>query len=153
MLTKKQVDEVKRLLASCKHSQRNIAVMTGVSRGTVAAIANETRHIYTREPNPDDWRPEGPVVRCPRCGGRTRLPCRVCYIRDTVAERGRVDWGTFRNRTLIELQLRPQHDKRYQKIRRWREIKRRPFNPELDDLESIDTMTGNEDFRTEYRES
>jgi len=141
MLTQDQVDEVKRLLATNKYSQRNIAAMTGISRGTVAAIANETRHIYQRGPNPDQWEPEGPIKRCPRCGGRTRLPCRLCRVRDEVAKRGRVDWGTFRQPTQFELQLRPQHDRRYQKIRRWRELKRRPFNPEFDDLDSIDTVS------------
>ena len=51
MIAPSIVNEIKRLLAEGKHSQRGIARMIGVSRGTVGAIARGTR---------PDYEPQGP---------------------------------------------------------------------------------------------
>lgn len=84
MISHGMVDEIKRLLAEGTHSQRRIARMTRVSRSTVGAIANGTRPEYAlRAPAHDDRfdAPYNPPARCPGCGGRVFLPCRLCRVR------------------------------------------------------------------------
>ena len=81
MIAKGMVDEIKRLLAAGNLSQRKIAKQTGISRATVGAIASGKRPEYpARVPN-DDYRPAGPPVRCPGCGGRVYAPCQLCRVR------------------------------------------------------------------------
>jgi DNA-binding XRE family transcriptional regulator len=83
MLSQQTVDQILALLKEDSLSQREIARRTGVSRGTVCAIANQRRKV---RPVPARWDQlclfTGPIVRCPRCGGRVYAPCRLCYIRD-----------------------------------------------------------------------
>jgi len=78
------VDSIRRLLAEGKASMRKIARMTGVSRGTVLAIAHGKRRDRVRR-SPEDgdlaMRPSGPLRRCPGCGGLVRMPCRLCRVR------------------------------------------------------------------------
>lgn len=84
MLTLEKVLEVKRLLDEGQLSRRGIAAATGVSRGSVNAIANGDRGLHGRDPNeaPLD-EPERSTVarRCPECGGRVYLPCVLCDAR------------------------------------------------------------------------
>ena len=59
---------------------------SGVSRGTVSAIAQGKRDDLRRRPI-DDWdEPLGPLVRCSECGGRVYAPCRLCRIRRLKAD-------------------------------------------------------------------
>ncbi len=88
MLAPGLVAEVRRLLEEKRLSQRKIARTTGVSRGTVNAIARGIRPDYeTRyETRPGPWQgdfvpPSGPLHRCPGCGGLVQMPCLVCYVR------------------------------------------------------------------------
>lgn len=83
MIAVDKVIEIRRLLALGQLSQRNIATLTGTSRGTVGAIAAGTRPEYeSRRARPDEYaEPVGPPVRCPGCGGKVYLPCRLCYLR------------------------------------------------------------------------
>lgn len=81
MLPLKVVEEVKRLLDAGCHSQRRIANMAGVSRGTVQAIATGKRGVHGREPDVAAGLAEPIPVRCPGCGARVYLPCVLCQAR------------------------------------------------------------------------
>jgi len=79
-----RVAEIRRMLAQGEFSQRKIAEQTGVSRGTIGAIA------LGRRPDYDDRRqavrgdfaaPAGPLRRCPGCGGMVLMPCLLCHVR------------------------------------------------------------------------
>jgi hypothetical protein len=91
MLAPHVVDEIRGLLREGHLSQRKIARKTGVSRGTVAAIASGRRPDYgDRVPRRSDEAVEwlGPLERCPGCGGMVSMPCRLCRAR-AVQERTR----------------------------------------------------------------
>lgn len=85
MLALAKVKEVKRLLAEGKLSQRRIAKAIGVSRATVSGIASGKRPDY--EPrmraraDVEEVERLGPIARCPSCGGRIYMPCRLCRLR------------------------------------------------------------------------
>jgi hypothetical protein len=88
MIAADLIGEIQRLLAEGKLSQRKIAKLTGVSRGTVGALANGKRVLRQRET--DCWEaglePQpGPPQRCPGCGGLVYLPCRLCRTRESLA--------------------------------------------------------------------
>jgi len=85
MISPAQVEEIRRLLAAGAQSLRKIARRTGVSRGTVAAIAHgKRRDRQPRDGDADDLgeEPPGPVERCPQCGALAQSPCRACRVRD-----------------------------------------------------------------------
>lgn len=89
MIAATVVSEIERLLGEGRLSQRKIAGLTGVSRGTVSAIASGKRVLQApRRPElPDDFfAPDAPIARCSGCGARVRMPCLACRIR---AERAR----------------------------------------------------------------
>lgn len=84
MIAVEKVVEIRRLLALGKLSNRNIAMMTGISRATVAAIASGKRRDFGSRLSDDSdepAEPAGPLVRCPGCGGMVFLPCRLCRLR------------------------------------------------------------------------
>lgn len=76
------VQEVLRLLAEDRLSQRGIARQLRISRGTVLAIAKGRRPDYEalRRRRRADL-PQGPPVRCPGCGGLVQMPCLLCRVR------------------------------------------------------------------------
>lgn len=85
MLAKSLIEKIDRLLGEGRLSQRKIAAKLRVSRGTVSAIANGRRGLYGREASDDRTFPIGqpaPPERCPRCGYRVYMPCRICSSRD-----------------------------------------------------------------------
>jgi len=81
------VDEVVRLLDEGRLSQREIARVSGISRGTVGSIAQGKRpRVRTSDDTfLDPTRPLGPPRRCPGCGGLVYLPCLLCRIRESKA--------------------------------------------------------------------
>ncbi len=83
MLVLAKVKEVQRLLAEQKLSQRKIAEAIGVSRATVSAIAKGKRPNYEPRMRAQavEFEPLGPIERCPSCGGRVYMPCRLCRVR------------------------------------------------------------------------
>ena len=84
MIAVEKVLQVRRLLALGKLSQRNIATLTGTSRATVGAIAAGTRPDYEARraaQQAECGDSTGPLVRCPGCGGKVQLPCRLCFFR------------------------------------------------------------------------
>ena len=89
MLATALVEQIQAMLTEGHLSQREIARLAGVSRGTVGAIARGTRQVRPRE---DRWEDPleplpGPLRRCPGCGGLVRFPCRLCHARADRAER------------------------------------------------------------------
>jgi hypothetical protein len=85
-----RVAEIRRMLAGGEISQRKIARQTGVSRGTVDAIALGKRPDYEdRRParcgdfsTAGDFPPPSRAPqRCPGCGGMVQMPCLACHVR------------------------------------------------------------------------
>jgi len=87
-----KVDQVQRVkdLAAEGWSQRAISRTTGIARETVRGILNGTRPAY--ELQQDDAGVvfeegnelglfNGPLQRCPTCGGLVYMPCLACRIR------------------------------------------------------------------------
>lgn len=130
MLAAALVVEIQRLLNETDLSQRKIAQVIGVSRGSVASVASGRRPDYDalRAQSATDWEePTGPPERCPTCGGMVYAPCRLCRAR---AERRKVmrhptARGLESDRDELSLQLRPEHRIRYEPIHA-----RRHDNPE-----------------------
>jgi transcriptional regulator with XRE-family HTH domain len=90
-----KVVEVQRLLSEEGLSQRQIAIRAGVSRQTVAAIADGSRPYYDALRRQQQLRAAeddltAPVERCTGCGGRTHMPCRLCRLRKMRAEQHEV---------------------------------------------------------------
>jgi len=83
MLTAALVQEVDRLLRDGELSQRQIAARLGISRGTISAIANGHRNLHGRETRTaiSPITPTAPPTRCPHCGYRVYIPCKICRTR------------------------------------------------------------------------
>lgn len=83
MIAHGRLDEIRKLLGDKTLSQRDIAKMTGVSRGTVRAIAKDPDLADRRRDVEADRLPAKRKIprRCPTCGGKVYLPCRLCRVR------------------------------------------------------------------------
>ena len=84
MLPLATVEEIGRLLAEGKLSQRKIAKKLGISRGTVGAIASGRRGLFGKEPDEDSPELccfEAPPERCRGCGALVYMPCVLCRTR------------------------------------------------------------------------
>ena len=123
MIEAKITADVRRLLAEGTLSQRKIARLTGISRGSVGAIASGKRPDYETPPEEEDEEPTGPPERCRNCGGMVYLPCRLCRTRNTIAKDRRLTSRQLAVGTTesLELNLRPEHRARYEEVRTWRE--------------------------------
>ncbi|MCE9554119.1 MAG: helix-turn-helix domain-containing protein [Planctomycetes bacterium] len=77
MLKPDDVKMVEELLASGNCSQRAIALRTGVSRATIAAIASGKRSPRTAM----EEETQAATQRCQGCGILVKMPCRVCAVR------------------------------------------------------------------------
>jgi hypothetical protein len=116
MLAPKIVTEVRRLLAEGEFSYRDIARLTGISRGSVGAIASGKRS--DRQPHDELETPTGPAVRCPGCGGKVYMPCLLCQVRNTAKKpRSALGRNAVRAAELPDLNLRPEHRARYEELR------------------------------------
>ena len=94
MLAPNIVAEVVRLLAEGRLSQRQIAGVLGISRGSVGTIAQGQRtHERRADALFDPTRPLGLPRRCPTCGGLVYLQCLLCRIR-RIKDRDRAAAGT-----------------------------------------------------------
>lgn len=85
MLLLEKVLEVKELLDKGTLSRRAIARLTGVSRGSVNAIANGERGLVGAEPCEEVER-STTAERCPGCGGMVFMPCVLCEARQSWRE-------------------------------------------------------------------
>jgi hypothetical protein len=121
MITPSRVEEIRRLLNGGKLSQRAIARQTGVSRGTVQAVAEERRCPGSKRrvigPRDGFTPPSGLPVRCPGCGAKVQMPCLACYVRKTQKsaehlhnERGEESETSGRQRRSFADQRRPSVD-------------------------------------------
>jgi hypothetical protein len=120
MIETKTILEVQRLLQEGSLSHRKIAVQTGISRGTVNAIAKDNRRCYRRmwEPKKDeDDRPVLPPSRCSNCGGTVHKPCLLCETRRRIAE-GKQTPRRKAGEVFepLGLNLRPEHRARYEQV-------------------------------------
>ena len=119
MIAPKVVAEIQRLLVLGTHSQRKIARVTGVSRGSVAAIASGSRRDGNVPSSASDdaaAAPSGPPSRCRECGGLVYMPCLLCRLRKQrprAATRGRS--AAFSGSARLD--LRPEHRERYEEVR------------------------------------
>ena len=120
MIAPKIVADVRRLLAEGTHSQRKIARLTGISRGTVGAIASGRRTDYDNSGNGDLEEPSGPPERCPGCGGMVYMPCLLCQARNESAENPRRSAYSSVAPVRAGLELRPEHHARYRQVCDWR---------------------------------
>jgi transcriptional regulator with XRE-family HTH domain len=121
MIAQALVNDVRRLLAEGHLSQRKIARVLGVSRGTVGAIATGRRPDFGRlhgATEEEEFAPTGPPARCPGCGGMVYMPCRLCRARARRATRlpvPRLPWPTLEK--LLGLNLKEEHRQRYEQVR------------------------------------
>lgn len=81
VLDRHLADKVLRLLNEEKLSQRQVARLTGVSRGTVAAIARGQWHARRRSRPNQESDASSPPSRCPECGAMVTPPCLACRVR------------------------------------------------------------------------
>jgi hypothetical protein len=99
MIVQAIADEVERLLAEGRLSQREIARATGISRGSVGAIAQGKRNRrQTGALFLDPTRPLGPPERCRGCGGLVYAPCILCRVRTWKAEHAAGNAAPFGSR-------------------------------------------------------
>lgn len=83
MIALAKFQETRRLLALGNLSQRRIARIVGISRATVNAIAqgkHADREARMAACNREPPTFEGPLVRCPGCGGMVLMPCLACRV-------------------------------------------------------------------------
>lgn len=83
MIANATVEKVIELIEGGKWSQRQIAKMTGVSRGSVGAIARGARTPHALGFYDEDAPiipPSGAPTRCPYCGRLVKKPCLACQI-------------------------------------------------------------------------
>ena len=122
MLAPSMVREIRRLLAEGNFSQRKIARLTGVSRGTIGAIASGKRPDYEPRSRIEDKSAQSadPPRRCPTCGGMVYMPCRLCALRRRLASKKKNRRPDPRPEGLLGLELRDEHRKRYERVRAWR---------------------------------
>ncbi|MBQ2790208.1 MAG: hypothetical protein IJE97_11275 [Thermoguttaceae bacterium] len=136
MLDRKTYEALSDALKNRERSCRSIAREFGVSHTLALKIRRFQGRVRVADA-PEIDEPLGDFQRCPRCGGKTRLPCVYCAVRDALAqktqpqnndafvdERGPAFLGDE-----FALDLTPEEYERYQEVRAWRE--RRP-NPRFE---------------------
>lgn len=120
MIDAQRILHVRSLLLKEKYSQREIARLTGVSRGTVKKVA--TGEFMLHVIDEIKINPEGEFVRCPQCGGKTRMPCTYCAIVRVLELHSRdTSRVSSSDEKFEEIQLKGLHLKRYLQVREWRE--------------------------------
>ena len=152
MIAPRVVQEVRRLLAEGKLSQRAIAKVTRVSRGTVSAIATGKRPDYEtlRSARLEEESPQaaGPPQRCPGCGGMVYMPCRACETREVAATSGRryaLRPLTQRDEPL-ELDLIDEHRACYEEVRLQRIARAESAADPIDGWDSLEGDDGEEEY-------
>lgn len=118
MIASERVAEIRRLLAEGRLSQREIARLIGVSRGTVAAISTGKRAERQRPPSNWDYNPaapSGPLRRCLGCGALVYLPCRLCRLRERMAS-GKISRHLDQPEEPLQVELTGAQEKRYRRL-------------------------------------
>jgi transcriptional regulator with XRE-family HTH domain len=132
MITQARVDEVRRLLATGKYSQREVSKMTEVSRGTVNKIAQGKRSDQVPARKAEERGLfEGPIERCPECGGRVYMPCLFCQARRLALKNPGAASGpnpaAFKEMSL-KIELEGESLKQYEAIHQRRLLQGEPIN-------------------------
>jgi hypothetical protein len=112
-----------RCLLGQGHSQRQTALLSGVSRSRVSAIASGRRPDYERlalERGPSIDEASGSAQWCHGCGHKVWLPCVLCALRETMARRPPPGRAAGEAIEPLGLDLREQHRQRYEEIHRRR---------------------------------
>jgi predicted XRE-type DNA-binding protein len=123
MIAPKIAAEIRRLLDTQTLSQRKIAAIVGVSRGTVGSFAAGRQRNESRSKIDE---PSGPPTRCPGCGSLVYLPCLLCLARkERQQHRKRASTAYVSG----DLDLRPEHRQRYEEVRRQRIATERTEGP------------------------
>lgn len=111
-------------------SLRKIAARLGVSHTTVSRVASRKRNQVDLSDQIDEA--QGPIVRCPKCGGRTRLPCAYCQI--TKSKRViKITPSDLQPAEEFQVELVGEHRRRYEKIRAWRAAQPNPYFTDIPD--------------------
>lgn len=113
-----QVQEVMRL-AGKKKSQRAISAKVGISRNVVASIIQGCAGHGEAAASGDGASPDPipPRKRCSVCGNHVELPCRICQARRFRQRRPpRTDDPEPGPSDQLQLELKPQHRARYEKV-------------------------------------
>jgi hypothetical protein len=122
MIAPRVVAEIQRLLDLKTHSQRRIAALVGVSRGTVGTVASGRRrdgNVLPGQCDDNSEQPSGPPARCSGCGGLVYMPCLLCRLRKE-RPHAPVQCRTTAFAGSPDLDLRPEHRQRYEEVRAWR---------------------------------
>jgi transcriptional regulator with XRE-family HTH domain len=138
MLAASQITEIRQLLRQGRLSERKIARQCGVSRNTVARIAEinlRCRPVEETAATAEDADPLDPAEtprRCPGCGGLVLGRCRLCCARSRrAAHRPAPPADAFvQLEGLLELDLKPAHRRRYEEVRARRLASGEPNPPE-----------------------
>ena len=80
MLPSHTIKDVRRMLAKQHYSYREIAVLAGVSRSTVAHIAKNNQDPTSAGRTYGDL-DSRKLERCKGCGGLVEMPCLLCQAR------------------------------------------------------------------------
>lgn len=121
MIPQWKVLAIESLLIEGRLSHRQIARQLKVWRGTVAAIADQTRPDYARlgrSTVAELPQSAGSPQRCPACGARVHLPCRACHIRAAMlhAPRPLRPCYSIRREEGLGLRLSDAHHARYEEV-------------------------------------
>ncbi len=118
MIAPQIIDQIRQLLAEGQLSHRQIAAISGVSRGTVVAVSSG-RRVQRQPALPRQYlpnlEPSEPPERCPGCGGMVYLPCRLCQGRARRARGPRPPHAQLLATEMCEplgLKLKPKHHRR-----------------------------------------
>ena len=81
MIERTIIELIEKLIKDKGLSQRQIAKIMKVSRGTVHAVAREKRTLKRAKSNAQSFvSPQGKPSRCPYCGANVQMPCLSCQI-------------------------------------------------------------------------
>ncbi len=129
MIAAKVVAEVCRMLAEGKHSQRAIARLTGICRGSVATIASgkwAERRALRGAAEEGIAETAGPPQRCPGCGAMVTMPCVLCQVLERQASAAgcpssramaaSVRRPLAQKEIVLGLELRSEHRVRYEEV-------------------------------------
>lgn len=132
MISETRIMIAEQLISEGRLSQRRIARETGLSRGTIHALAVGKRKIQERKPQfLIEHNRKSPFVRCPDCGSMVRIPCVFCTIRKHI---NRVRRTICEGRAVeCTVDLAGEEKKRYLEVRKWREQSANPHFTEIPD--------------------
>lgn len=96
------------------HTQAEVALLCGVSRATVSAVATGQRKIPRRRRSADvELQEPIPSTRCPTCGRKVVQPCLACSLQPA-----RIGELLDEIGGPLGLDLRGEHLRRYREVRR-----------------------------------